>query len=683
ASPYCTSILILQILWWVKTQKMNRTSSSSSTSKAKTHNQKLPSAALSETRKLGSKKKQQQQQQQRDPFRDLNNCISSSSNTNSSTEIEAPRGCLRFFLSHHSSSSSSSSTKTPSRTLAASKPQHSTKSAPNPKLKANPKKCNKPIITQQKPRSNPSPLVPVSNHSSLSNSRLTLLNNSDLKDKKNKPTINTRVLVHGACSFDEPNSTPVPSSKMATGSALNYSSVQEDEGNVRANPDSTSGNSRTPPVQASLSPEIPCDSSAVSANTKTPACYAAGHVLSGVVDKRKCRPRGILTAGEPRSLSSFESDTEPEQQQENIVSSVTALLVPVEASVHWLLSPCREEEEGRKQKCKAGFCPSPNLEDYSSLLSSTPPNLAGRNDFPVDDLCNISISTTSTRERSVSPLSPADLPQFRGFLGSPLSDDVVVSSLVRENNKHSPCSTASLVSGNVIQTPQSHTSYDTRAALSWLTGDANHKKQGIFDCELGTAAEELQAPNFASVGDLPVGVSTSSSFQFDCFETPSQAVDLSKFQGIFHDRASWFSNSTSENVSQSQMRISWREGLVSRIVEMDEFDFCRCLSDEEEEVACGSDDNHLSSELRSKLSADAREDHIQDNGFVSPETIITKHVTDEKANGDCPPSPGVPCSCSESISTDGGGLACSDDSDWTLCYKNQGLDTGGLGRFRS
>jgi hypothetical protein len=44
------------------------------------------------------------------------------------------------------------------------------------------------------------------------------------------------------------------------------------------------------------------------------------------------------------------------------------------------------------------------------------------------------------------------------------------------------------------------------------------------------------------------------------------------------------------------MRISWREGLMSRIFDTDEFDCCRCLSDEEKDVG-QSDELHMKSPM--------------------------------------------------------------------------------------
>ncbi|KAJ0092607.1 hypothetical protein Patl1_27052 [Pistacia atlantica] len=276
-----------------------------------------------------------------------------------------------------------------------------------------------------------------------------------------------------------------PLSKVATGSGLDF---RENEKEIDVDDDEKlsipSGNeNKTPPIQASVSPEIQtqCGSSIVATAT-TPACYAAGYVVSGVTDKRKCRPRGILTVGEDNDISGFDEDDD--SNKENVLgvvdnsSTVSMLPLPAEASMHWLLSPCNEEDEDHKENSEIG---------------------------------------------------------------------------------------------------------------SW-------------------------------------------------------------------------------NLSQSQMRISWRDGLVSRIFEMDEFDSCRYLSDEEEDAS-----EYYNEQLKScqnpEFNVDEGKYEILKNGFGSAEFVDTELKTGEKSEERLPSQ--LSCSCAESISTDGGGLTASGDSDWTLCYKNQ------------
>ncbi|KAK9007317.1 hypothetical protein V6N11_051145 [Hibiscus sabdariffa] len=140
---------------------------------------------------------------------------------------------------------------------------------------------------------------------------------------------------------------------------------------------------------------------------------------------------------------------------------------------------------------------------------------------------------------------------------------------------------------------------------------------------------------------------TGLSIKFDHLSMPSGFMDLSQFQKKLDDQYLWTSNSTFEVVSQFEMRISWREGLVSHIFEMDEFSSCRCLSDEEEDLNA----NDQSFEIN------------VDSGNGVP-TSRDGNESKEKLH-----SP-LQCSHAESISTDGGGLAQSTDSDWNLWYKN-------------
>lgn len=267
------------------------------------------------------------------------------------------------------------------------------------------------------------------------------------------------------------------------------------------------GSTTTPPLQVSVSPEIQnCDIP----STSTPACYGAGHVVSGIKDKRKCRPRGVLTVGENGS--------------DKII-----LQNPSEASVQWLLSPYDESS------------------------------------------------------------SPSALPEVQGFLVSPPSCKAVSMQAHEESNvfrDNTPFSLDSLSSGNVIQTPQSDSSCDRNVGLfSW--------------------------------------------FNSNCHKLESESTSVS------------YSYPSIERAMQSQLRISWREGLVSRAFEIDEPDCCRCLSDDEE------DGNRCSN---------------------------LKNEEDYNPNGASDGEGKEKFCCAESISTDGGGLVASGDSDWTICYRNRLFD---------
>ncbi|RVW69063.1 hypothetical protein CK203_052177 [Vitis vinifera] len=596
-------------------------SSSSSTSTSKLQNKWSPAPA---DLKMDRRKKQRP----RNPLKDLNHVATTISSTNSSSSssqsIEVPRGCLRFLLSN------SSSSKSPRyRPKALSK---TPKSAPNARIskpsKSKPRKENIPKRAVgdelHKPKKNPPCLYQWQSRG----------------PHKTKPNANSDKISSG--SEDLKQKGCLVRGVDEAGEAIQAS--------LRGVPMKILLlNNKTPPVQPSVSPEIQCGSSLMAI---TPACYGAGHVLSGVTDKRKCRARGILTIGENHMLSfdkckAFDNDVQSGvgKKDENL-------------------------KEGSENPCgRLALSPS-----------------------PLSDMCNFSDKTTNTitssssidRRSRKSLLSPTGLHEFQGFPGS-LSDYMVgCSSLsplhvtpcckAQEETKYryslveesTPISmrTDSLGSGNVIQTPQSDSSSDRHAGSSLLNADVCKDRQ--FESELDSLAEVLQMTSFSPKSHISMWDPSGLSSQFDQLPTPYNSIDLSRLQKTL-ERASWNSSSTLENVSHSQMRISWREGLISRIFEMDELDCCRCLSDEEED-ANGCSDDQLKSHLSPGLNVDVGNDQILTADFGSSKFLDCKPGADRKGKEKLLPQ--RPIACAESVSTDGGGLVASGDSDWTLCYKN-------------
>ncbi|KAL8460596.1 hypothetical protein ACS0TY_032210 [Phlomoides rotata] len=97
---------------------------------------------------------------------------------------------------------------------------------------------------------------------------------------------------------------------------------------------------KTPPVEASVSPETQCGSHSKMVGLKssaTPVCYGAGHLPSGVSDKRKISLRGSLRGG-CEKVDLFDDE-------HNVISNSQDSSSPVlaKASVLWLLPPCDEE----------------------------------------------------------------------------------------------------------------------------------------------------------------------------------------------------------------------------------------------------------------------------------------------------------------------------------------------------
>ena len=111
------------------------------------------------------------------------------------------------------------------------------------------------------------------------------------------------------------------------------------------------------------------------------------------------------------------------------------------------------------------------------------------------------------------------------------------------------------------------------------------------------------------------------------------------------------SDTTSDSLTLSHMRISWCEGLASEIVEADEFDCCCCLSEEEidGDKACTV-----------VGSVERKDDGFRIGNELSP--VILDY---EPAEGKGKSFSIGSNACAESICTDGGGLLASDDSYWS------------------
>ncbi|OMO81614.1 hypothetical protein COLO4_23477 [Corchorus olitorius] len=490
---------------------------------------------------------------------------------------------------------------------------------------------------------------------------------------------------------EELQCTPMAASKSPICSALDciVSVIDNHKDRVIADDKSTasSSNTKTPPIQASFSPEIQSSTTM----TTSSACYAAGHLISGVTDKRKCRARGILAVALPadNDMSTSNSDNvDPKQGYATGLvskSSVSRLPSPAKASVHWLdLSPCREADEDDKEfsvplnsLLQANKVPSPpsshlsdvgsfldlcNLSNDASVVTNSCTTRKSRiqrntqNRFVSTDQCNqFQVRLDSLCDHALVSLSPNATPCSPPL---PLKEEAKHSYTIDGGN--SPFSTDTLGSENVMQTPNSESSLERLVELSCSSAKDCNRHQ--FHSEILSLAADLQGASLSPKSHVSVWDATDSSFQFDRLSTPSSSVDLSPFQKISYDQFLWTSDSTFENVSQSQMSVSWRDGLVSQIFEKDEFDRCRCLSDEEEDFNVNSSDPSKSSQSL-EINVDVGNVPNVANACECSEFL------DGKSN-DKRHSP-VQCSYTESICTDGpGGLTHSADSDWNLFYKN-------------
>lgn len=574
------------------------------------------------------------------PLQGLNGDLSCSNGINASsfhspasTSIEAPRGCLRFFLSI---SSSAAKAKAPLSNRAGAIPG-TPNSAPasKPRRKPNPTKCKGKSRT------------------------CSFSSNVEANSMTEKQGVEPAELDLGS----DGGANCIPANKIPSGSGLGLGMHRR----VDENSDDNETKIKTPPIEASVSPEIQCgvvsSTARMASGTELlPPCYGAGHVLSGITDNRKCKPRGILTVidNDPESnlVSSIFGNVGANEEDKSGAgaaigqgSGLSPVPIPCEALMHWL-SPC-QEEGGNNQKSKS---PAQRLQELvSESLSSSSLPLSGTG-FSSDASSNSCLSGSGNSGR----LSSAATGPLRGLLDfkgsvAPMNEmpspshmtPIFASSTSKEGRKCSfydeqeenVFSTGSFGSGNVIQTPHSDSASKNRE--NQVDSEADWMARAFDKVTLSPEQQHYHLSTW-DPADL--------SFRLECLNTPCNSIDLAQVQKFVDSKAaSWVSNCTSDFVpSQDPLRISWRDGLVSRIFEMDEFDCCRCFSDDEEEEDSNSKPHHSSD---------------QSSGFRDN----TKPGAEQMIEMDCR----IQNMSLESITSDEDRLISSDDSNWNLCYKNR------------
>ncbi|XP_047946386.1 uncharacterized protein LOC125192780 [Salvia hispanica] len=351
----------------------------------------------------------------------------------------------------------------------------------------------------------------------------------------------------------------------------------------------------TPPVEVSVSPQIQ-SKMFVSKSSVTPVCYGAGHLLSGVTDKRKCRRRGSLRGG-CEKVNLFDD--------ENVADELLDSLIPLpsEASVRWLLSPCKEggEDQGRDSENKLEDCGDDSL---ALDLSSSP-----------STLCELECDDSDFRSSEIFKLSR------RKSSGNNMCDPLLAATpnSVSNNNdfglgegNSSAVSLGSLGSGNLIQTPDFECS--------------SYESFRRWNVELDSITETLDA----------VSLSRCERFAYAGMDSSSRSAVPEK------NVCSWESSSTLDNLTLSQMRISWRDE------EIDAYDqqlkpYRLSRSGREEKNKRKEEDPWMANDVPPVL--------------LEYEPCISA-ATRGKATGDRHDA------CAESICTNAGDLAISCDSDW-------------------
>ncbi|KAL8030503.1 hypothetical protein ABFX02_14G289700 [Erythranthe guttata] len=569
---------------------------------------------------------------------------SSSSAAAVSGKLLAPKNCLSFLLSSNSCSSYSSSSSS-STTHLDKKLKTFPKSAnnePEKKLRSRSKENEIPKKPfPQKSRTNPPQTLTHSKNSenkanpiyknaqrsklsSVQNNRVTKLKKGSeqfrAKNSQENGSIERPFELLGVANNSTLNCTPV--GKLASGPGLR--SVIEDSKDERVNNNSVA-TVKTPPVEASLSPEIQNQSHSkilVLNSAATPVCYGAGHLISGVTDKRKCRRRGSLKGGSEK-VNLFEDEKD---LTDDLLRDPSIPLL-AEASVRWLLSPCNEGSDckNKPDECRMACDIDPGAS--LDVIISSPSGLCGN---ASDFVCSESRYSGSGSIGNLVDEGRNWNKNKDGFLSA-----------------NSTRSTVSLSSRNIVETPNSDFSTDVCNGRSRLE---KHHTDDFVLSELDSIRETLDMVKLSPRSEVSMW-------------GPPGYNGINRHQENMDSVSSWVSNDATllDNLALSRIKISWRDDeLASGVVETnaDELDFCRCLSDEDEKT-------YLDGERSNCIGVENKENGPRVDNDLSP--MILDYEPRISARGKEESVMEKRSVYAESISTDGGGLVASDDSNWTYC----------------
>ncbi|KAI4997802.1 hypothetical protein ZWY2020_053144 [Hordeum vulgare] len=447
----------------------------------------------------------------------------------------------------------------------------------------------------------------------------------------------------------------------------------------KADAGSNPSSGATPPIHASISPEV------LAGGAATPACFAAGHhVVPGVRDRRKCRARGILDiAGEG---TSGELDAEPSRASIHWLSSplgeagTCSTKCGKEATVIWLSSPrdegaaCLFDEEIFLPRCSSEDPFWQHSPDCKGLLGS--PVLGGLLDFdtPMSELSEttpssgfLPVQRTPSTGDSISPFSlivkrasshSSRLSSLcaQRRLGSSYGYDSatdptrISGESWSENGSTGNCSGLARVSSRPLTRMDPVVECLEMMSLSPKPGDADYD-QNDEDGALPATLPEL-------------------SFQFAGASTPLESIDLSSFKRSPCDTELKGKEASFQKQASTEARISWREGLVSRIFDMGDLDCCQWLSDDEDGPVIPGNVEALPDTTLQPVTACCLQEDSKQSGFGSVEF----GCGGGGLNYDSKATPNS-VQVAESMRAEGFELVWSDDSDWTLLYKNGLFET--------
>lgn len=308
------------------------------------------------------------------------------------------------------------------------------------------------------------------------------------------------------------------------------------------------GGDSVPPVEASVSPEVvQCEPSSGVSCTPGLDCGTC-HAIFAVKSKKKCRPRGVLVVDDSGVSGSGKVgmfDDVDKESVEDLLDDYKSCRVPspVEALLYWHTS-C-DDEKGNENK-----------EDG------------------VEGVCNGAASFKGLESECSSPSS------FHDF--SSQSRNISDSTNGASGATTRTTTTTSYLSsghGNVIRTPQSDSSSDHCVIMSPINEHEIFQLQA--ECDLDTA-EEPWRHSSSPENHISTEV-VGSRFQLDYMNNSSDSYHLHEFQNALDSQSTSVSDSVLADLLETELKISWKDDAVSQDNEMDDLDFCRCFSDEEEE----------------------------------------------------------------------------------------------------
>lgn len=338
-----------------------------------------------------------------------------------------------------------------------------------------------------------------------------------------------------------------------------------------------------------------------------------------------------------------------------------------EVSVNWLVSPRDGGVDPLEDEIFVPRCSSDDAfwrfsPDCTGLLGS--PLLGGLLDFgtPVSDMSGTTPSSGFLPVQK-TPSSGDSISPFSLIVKRASESSARLRSLCAQQGVGSSCRYGSVAD----PTPVSGESWPESASngtRSGLTRTGSHPMKmmdPVLECLEMMSLSPRPGDDYYDNGALPAPL-PQLSFQFVGAPTPLESIDLSSFKRSPRDIELKGDETSFRKPVMAETRISWREGLVSRMFDIGDLDCCKWISDDEDSPVLQFNNEALPDGTNSQPGGDQQEA----SGFGSVEFSC---ISDE-LNNDSSKASANPVSVAESMRAEGFELVSSDDSDWTLFYKN-------------